>query len=159
MKKIVSTILASALALSLCACSTTEPTQEATLQTSQEVDLANETTNKILDETAEPSQSEEQYQVYSLNGMSGEEISNLIISLSTGISTGDTMDNYADRFTVKPCPPPYSSSMNDFYYAFWGSESVYYGIETSKPSVTDYIDGVSRFYSTRNGWNSYGQRL
>lgn len=139
MKKIISVFMSSALLLGLVGCNSANTNQQGiTNPTNQNTEVALTETPISETETTAP-----QYQVYSLSGMSGEEISNLIISLSTGISTGDTMDNYADRFTVKPCPPPYSFSSNDFYYAFWGSESVNYGIETSKPSVTDYIDGVS----------------
>lgn len=37
---------------------------------------------------------EEQYQLYSLEGMSGEDIFNLLVSFSININNGDTIDNY-----------------------------------------------------------------
>lgn len=119
MKKIVSTILVSALALSLCACSSTptQPTQENN-QPQKSVDIVDETTREVLDGIPETSEAE--HQIYSIDGMSSEDIFNMLISLSTGISTGDAVDKYAERFSVTP----WSTSEGDtIAYEFWFPEN------------------------------------
>lgn len=138
MKKIVSTILVSALALSLCACSSTQPTQETTKPLGQKsVDAVNVTTSEVLDGTQETTA---QYQVYSLEGMSAEDIFSLLKSFTVDITTGSTLNDYPSRFGVEPFTSNVGNGFDNCYW-FFGSENAY--CENRPENLTNYLGQVS----------------
>lgn len=105
MKKILSILMSSALLLGLVGCNSANNNQQAVTNSTQGTEVT--VTNTTVPE----------YQVYSLEGMSSEDIFNLLISFSKDINTGDTMENYVNRFSVEPC------SNNGNSYMFWHPEN------------------------------------
>ena len=78
-------------------------------------------------------ETEKQFQIYSLDGMSGEEIFNHLTSISTSIPA----ENYADKFLVEPW------LIFDGSYRFWGSENGSYTNTNPRPeNLNNYIDQV-----------------
>jgi len=121
MKKIISILLTSVLMMSICACGTDTQTEETTsTQTDYSDEIIEEVANttSIEQTTTQPTETTFPYQVYSIDGMSSDEIYDLIISFSSNIHTGDTLDNYTDRFSVQPW-----LNESEMRYSFWSPEN------------------------------------
>lgn len=128
--------MSSALLLGLVGCNSANNNQQGTPNpTNQNTEVT--LTDKTLETTQE---TEAQYQVYSLEGMSSDELFNLLVSFSTDIKTGDTLDNYADRFAVEP----YTSNANGNGNCYWffGSDGAYYPNGERPENITNYISTV-----------------
>ena len=61
---------------------------------------ADESVSEMSEQSVEDNDAK--YQLYSLDGMSNDEIYDLMLGFSKDISTGDTLDDYSDRFAVNP---------------------------------------------------------
>ena len=81
----------------------------------------------------------ETVEIYSLEGMSAQEIFDLLLTFSSDISTGANLDNYSDRFSVKPnfdLPDAYDSSDGQIIYMFYSGR--YYS-----DTCRDYIQTIT----------------
>ena len=81
----------------------------------------------------------ETVEIYSLEGMSAQEIFDLLLTFSSDISTGSNLDNYSDRFSVKPnfdLPDAYDSSDGQIIYMFYSGR--YYS-----DTCRDYIQTIT----------------
>ena len=81
----------------------------------------------------------ETVEIYSLEGMSAQEIFDLLLTFSADISTGSNLDNYSDRFSVKPnfdLPDAYDSSEELINYSF--NSGRYYS-----DTCRDYIQTIT----------------
>ena len=79
-----------------------EEKPETTIESEYEVTEKVTESDVAVESVPESEETQSKYQVYSLDGMSSEEILDMLISFTTDISTGDTLDDYSDRFAVKP---------------------------------------------------------
>lgn len=131
MKKLISTILVGTMMIGLCACgSKNEVTTQPSI-TDKQIEFDEPKQDPTLVDTTNPTQeTEAQHQVYSLEGMSTDEICTLIINLSTNLHTGDTKEKIEEQFDVSPTSEDYLS------YSFWYLEdspncitSVYYDVQ------------------------------
>ena len=81
----------------------------------------------------------ESIEIYSLDGMSAQEIFDLVLTFSSDISTGDNLENYSDRFSATPefiSVPEVGEPEPDFDYGFYSGR--YYS-----DNCRDYIQTVS----------------
>ena len=148
MKKIVSILMSSALLLSVVGCSDNRyddlerrvsALEEQMAETEESKESEDVIITPLASETVISSEltvvTEPEYQVYSLEGMTSEEIYNLLISFTAGINTGDTLDNYSDRFSVEP------SSIYNYNYSFDTTDASNY-ISTVQVNVQTEMDGT-----------------
>lgn len=103
MKKLVSILLSTALVFALVSC--TDSAQTVETSASQTAVLQ-----------VRPA-------IYSLDGMSAPDIVSAIISISTGVSAGDTTDTYSAKFLAEPIDF-YTDNLR-FGYTFDSSDSAY----------------------------------
>lgn len=142
MKKIIPILLSSAILLAGCA-KTPEKVNETETTTTTTIEETEATV--ILEPTGSSEESSEAELVieepeftgdlYSVEGMSSDDLYNFIISLSQGINDSDNIDNYADRFSVEPATSEigtqiglYDGNSYEFYFT---------------PEDTDYINFVN----------------
>ena len=126
MKKIISILLTSALMMSICACDTDTQTEETTSQnTVYTVAVPVETTM----ETEPVETTIVEIPVYSLEGMTADEIMNELISFAL-ITDTDTIVDYPNRFAVEPV-----EVLNGNFFYFYSSD---YGTNNYQ-DITDCI--------------------
>lgn len=106
-----------------------------------------ESTN--IDSSIEVIASENQYQIYSLEGKTGEEIYSQFELLSKTISKGGKLDNC---FEVEPCKTESEEQYDTDYYYFWGNTWGQYPETVQRPdkdecaALTNYITHVRIYY-------------
>lgn len=137
MKKIISLVVTATMLISLSACNGKEDNTNETQAVSSQLTTDNnateltETEITIVSSEVIVTETEKQFQVYSLDGMSGEEIFNHLVSISESIPS----EKYVDKFMVEP----YESF--DDNYRFWGSSNASYTNSNLRPEdLTNYID-------------------
>ena len=148
MKKIVSILMSSALLLSVVGCSDNryddlERRVSALEEQIAETEEREESNDVIITQPASETVisseltvvTEPEYQVYSLEDMTSEEIYNLLISFTADVNTGDTLDNYPNRFSVEP------SSFYGYSYNFITTDASNY-IYSVQVNVQTEMDGT-----------------